>query len=147
MHPLGTNITMGDKVPLTDAQNKLEDLSGITLKPGENPYAAFIGACHDNHEEIQQLYAVHRTKRNAQQKDKFLSPGFGGLAIDQHLLKLERPHIEPGFRDERNCLVLWARPPIHVIQLAEKLQSMLKAAAPGMMPQLGHLRRAATNID
>ncbi len=82
-------------------------------------------------EEIQQLYSVHRTRRNAQQKDKFLSPDFSGLIIDQHLLKLERPHIEPGFQDERNCLVLWARPPIHVIQLAEKLQNMLKAAAPG----------------
>ncbi|GJN70775.1 ureidoglycolate lyase [Purpureocillium lilacinum] len=123
---------MGDKVSSTDAQNKLEDLSGIALKPGENPYAAFIKACHNSHEEIQQLYSVHRTRRNAQQKDKFLSPDFSGLIIDQHLLKLERPHIEPGFQDERNCLVLWARPPIHVIQLAEKLQNMLKAAAPGV---------------
>jgi hypothetical protein len=38
---------MSQPIP-EDARNKLEDLSGIVLKPGENPYAAFIGACHDN---------------------------------------------------------------------------------------------------
>ena len=74
---------------------------------------------------------MHRTKRNAQQKAKFLASDFAGLIIDQHLLKLQRPDIEPGFRDERNCLVFWARPPIHVIRLAAKVQDMLKAAAPG----------------
>jgi hypothetical protein len=31
-----------------DTRNKLEDLSGIVLKPGENPYAAFIKACENN---------------------------------------------------------------------------------------------------
>ncbi|KND89673.1 hypothetical protein TOPH_05672 [Tolypocladium ophioglossoides CBS 100239] len=113
------------------AGDKLEDLSGIVLKPGQNPYAAFIGACNDDHGEIQRLYAVHRIKRNAQQKAKFLAADFAGLVIDQHLLKLERPDVEPGFRDERHCLVLWARPPIHVICLAAKVQDMLKAAAPG----------------
>lgn len=81
--------------------------------------------------EIQQLYSVHRAKRNTQQNDKFLSPDFSGLAIDQTLLRLERPEVEPGFRDERHCLVLWARPPEHVIQLAAKLQSLLKDVAPG----------------
>lgn len=40
---------MSDKVSSTDAHNKLEDLSGIALKPGENPYAAFIKACHNSH--------------------------------------------------------------------------------------------------
>ena len=33
---------------LDDARNKLEDLSGIVLKPGENPYSAFINACNDD---------------------------------------------------------------------------------------------------
>lgn len=36
---------MGSILYSTDAKNKLEDLSGIVLKPGENPYEAFIRAC------------------------------------------------------------------------------------------------------
>lgn len=36
---------MGSTMYSTDAKNKLEDLSGIVLKPGENPYEAFIRAC------------------------------------------------------------------------------------------------------
>lgn len=38
---------MGSTMYSTDAQNKLEDLSGIVLKAGENPYEAFIQACDD----------------------------------------------------------------------------------------------------
>lgn len=38
---------MGSTLYSTDAQNKLEDLSGIVLKPGENPYEAFIRACNN----------------------------------------------------------------------------------------------------
>ncbi|GAB0138524.1 hypothetical protein EsDP_00006757 [Epichloe bromicola] len=118
--------------PDADASNRLEDLSGLVLQPGENPYAAFIKACHDDAKEIQSLYSVHRTKRNAQQKNKFLATDFKGLSIDQVILKLERPHLEPGFRDERNCLVFWARPPDHVVLLAARLQDMLKKVAPGL---------------
>lgn len=77
------------------------------------------------------LYSVHRTKRNAQQKEKFLTSDFKGLSIDQTILRLERPHVEPGFKDERNCLVFWARPPDHIVRLAAKLQDLLKKAAPG----------------
>lgn len=77
------------------------------------------------------LYSVHRTKRNAQQKEKFLASDFKGLSVDQTILRLERQHIEPGFKDERNCLVFWARPPDHIVQLAAKLQHLLKNAAPG----------------
>lgn len=29
-----------------DARNKLEDLSGVVPKPGENPYNALIEACN-----------------------------------------------------------------------------------------------------
>jgi hypothetical protein len=32
----------------TDVRNKLEDLSGVVLKPGENPYNALIEACHND---------------------------------------------------------------------------------------------------
>jgi hypothetical protein len=37
---------MGEAITPSDAQNKLEDQSGIVLQPGQNPYAAFIGACN-----------------------------------------------------------------------------------------------------
>jgi hypothetical protein len=36
---------MGSQLESTDAQNKLEDLSGIVVQPGENPYDALIRAC------------------------------------------------------------------------------------------------------
>ncbi|KAJ6787410.1 hypothetical protein PWT90_04810 [Aphanocladium album] len=113
-----------------DARNKLEDLSGILIKPGENPYEVFIKACNDNHAEIRTLYETHRVKRNAQQKEKFLSADYKELVIDQYLLRLVNPTVQPGFKDERNCLVIWARPPEHVILLAAKVQQMLKQAAP-----------------
>lgn len=80
--------------------------------------------------EIQTLYSTHRVTRNAQQKEKFLSPDFKELIIDQYLLRIEYPEIEPDFKDERNCLVFWARPPNHVLELASRLQSMLREACP-----------------
>ncbi|KAG6041706.1 hypothetical protein E4U41_002789 [Claviceps citrina] len=122
----------------SDAGTRLEDLSGLVLQPGENPYAAFIEACHDDAKEMQLLYAAHRTKRNAQQRDKFLARDFEGLAIDQTILRLERPHLEPGFRDERHCLVFWARPPDHVVGLAARVQEMMREAAPGLWLMPSH---------
>ncbi|UKZ62067.1 uncharacterized protein TrAtP1_003325 [Trichoderma atroviride] len=121
---------MGSVMYSTDAKNKLEDLSGIVLKPGENPYEAFIRACNDKPQEIQALYHAHRTKRNALQKAKFLSPDYKELVIDQCLLRLENPEMEPGFVDERNCLTVWARPPIHVVELAAQIQARLQQASP-----------------
>ncbi|KAG5998693.1 hypothetical protein E4U54_002138 [Claviceps lovelessii] len=121
-----------------DASDRLQDLSGLTLLPGENPYAALIDACHDDPKEIQLLYSVHRTRRNAQQRERFLAADFNGLSIDQTILKLERPHLEPGFRDERHCLVFWARPPEHVILLAVRLQKMLSEVAPGLWLMPSH---------
>ncbi|KAH7148670.1 RNA ligase/cyclic nucleotide phosphodiesterase [Dactylonectria macrodidyma] len=129
---------MTGQLPLPDAQNKLEDLSGIVLKPGENPYMALIKACDEKPAEIQALYSAHRTKRNAQQKEKFLASDFKELVIDQYLLRLEVPTVQPGFRDERNCLVIWARPPNHVIELAVKLQELLKEAAPNVWLMPAH---------
>ncbi|KAF4975269.1 hypothetical protein FZEAL_7936 [Fusarium zealandicum] len=120
------------QLELTDARNKLEDLSGIELKPGENPYTALIRTCNDSPAEIQTLYSVHRTKRNAQQAEKFRASDFQELIIDQYLLRLEDQAVEPGFRDQRNCLVVWARPPDHVIRLAAKLQELLRQAAPSI---------------
>ncbi|KAL4725402.1 hypothetical protein ACLX1H_007549 [Fusarium chlamydosporum] len=121
-----------------EARNKLEDLSGIQLQPGENPYNALIKACNDDPAEIQTLYSLHRTKRNAQQAEKFLATGFEELIIDQTLLRLEDPTIEPGFRDSRNCLVFWARPPDHIIRLASKVNELLKKAAPSVWLMPSH---------
>ncbi|KAF5025247.1 hypothetical protein F66182_2713 [Fusarium sp. NRRL 66182] len=121
-----------------DARNKLEDLSGIQLQPGENPYNALIKTCNDNPAEIQTLYSVHRAKRNAQQAEKFLASDFQELIIDQTLLRLEDQTVEPGFLDKRNCLVFWARPPDHIIRLASKLQELLKQAAPSVWLMPSH---------
>ncbi|KAK4164458.1 RNA ligase/cyclic nucleotide phosphodiesterase [Cladorrhinum sp. PSN259] len=116
----------------TDVRNKLEDLSGIIINEGENPYDALIKACHEDAAEIQSLYSTHRTTRNGQQQDKFLSPEFSELIIDPFLLRLENPDIEPGFKDPRHCLVFWARPPEHIVKLASHLQMLLKKAAPSL---------------
>ncbi|OBR07737.1 hypothetical protein CH63R_09258 [Colletotrichum higginsianum IMI 349063] len=128
---------MGSQLVSTDAKNKLEDLSGITILPGQNPYDAFIKACNDNPAEIQALYQAHRTKRNEQQKQKFIAPDYKELVIDPFLLRLENPKMEPGFQDPRNCFVFWARPPDHIVRLAAYVQALLKKAAPNawLMPQ------------
>ncbi|KAK3994652.1 RNA ligase/cyclic nucleotide phosphodiesterase [Cladorrhinum sp. PSN332] len=116
----------------TDARNKLVDLSGVIIKEGENPYDALIKVCDGDAAQIQSLYSTHRTTRNAQQRDKFLSPELSELIIDPFLLRLENPGIEPGFKDPRHCLVFWARPPEHIVKLASHLQGLLKKAAPSL---------------
>ncbi|KAK5628648.1 hypothetical protein RRF57_004365 [Xylaria bambusicola] len=130
---------MGSILESTDVKNKLEDLSGVAVKPGENPYNALIEVCHGDpvessfiliNTEIQALYAAHRLRRNAQQKQKFLDANFQELIIDPYLLRLENPHIEPGFKDTRNCMTFWGRPPIHVLELAGVIQQKLKDVAP-----------------
>ncbi|POS68728.1 hypothetical protein DHEL01_v212877 [Diaporthe helianthi] len=148
---------MSPALESTDAKNKLEDLSGVTIKPGENPYKALIEACHDDPAEIQSMYSTHRVNRNGQQKEKFLSSDYKEVLIDPFLLRLENPSIEPGYTDPRNCLVFWARPPDHIIKLASKVQSLLKEAAPNiwlMPPHRMHLTtleithsRTAAEID
>lgn len=55
--------------------------------------------------KIQELYAAHRVRRNAQQRDKFLAPDYKELIIDPYLLRLENPQIEPGFGEYENTLV------------------------------------------
>ncbi|RYC55953.1 hypothetical protein CHU98_g10259 [Xylaria longipes] len=102
---------MGSILESTDVKNKLEDLSGVVI-------------------EIQALYAAHRTRRNAQQKEKFLDTNFKELIIDPYLLRLEHPHVEPGFKDPRYCMTFWGRPPIHVLELAGAIQQKLKEVAP-----------------
>ncbi|KAL7799024.1 60S ribosomal protein L44 [Trichoderma ceciliae] len=135
---------MGSTMYSTDAKNKLQDLSGIVLKSGENPYEAFIKACDNKPQELQALYHAHRTKRNALQKERFLSSDYKELVIDQCLLRLENPTIEPGFRDERNCLVIWARPPNHIIELAAKVQRLLQQASPNIWLMPAHRMHMTT---
>ncbi|KAI1778139.1 RNA ligase/cyclic nucleotide phosphodiesterase [Hypoxylon cercidicola] len=134
---------MGSILESIDIKNKLEDLSGVVLKPGENPYNALIEACDDEPAKIQALYAAHRTRRNAQQREKFLASDYTELIIDPFLLRLENPQIEPGFvchtsspraahKDTRHCMTFWGRPPIHVLELAEVIQKKLKDVAPNI---------------
>ncbi|KAI1362703.1 RNA ligase/cyclic nucleotide phosphodiesterase [Xylaria arbuscula] len=123
---------MGSVLESTDIKNKLEDLSGVVVKPGENPYNALIEVCRGDPTEIQSLYAAHRLRRNAQQKQKFLDTNFKELVIDPYLLRLENPHIEPGFKDTRHCMTFWGRPPIHILELAGVIQKKLKDVAPGI---------------
>ncbi|RDW80032.1 hypothetical protein BP6252_04670 [Coleophoma cylindrospora] len=115
-----------------DALNKFEDLSGVNSALYQNPYDALLEACHDDPALIQARYDTHRTTRNAQQKAALLSPSFSGLNIDQILLKLEDQTIEPGFSDPRNCLVFWARPPKHIRDLVDRVQTKLRESAPGL---------------
>ncbi|KAI1380680.1 RNA ligase/cyclic nucleotide phosphodiesterase [Hypoxylon crocopeplum] len=123
---------MGSVLESTDIKNKLEDLSGVVMKLGENPYNALIEACNDEPAKIQALYAAHRVRRNAQQRDKFLASDYSELIIDPYLLRLENPQIEPGFKDTRYCMTFWGRPPIHVLELTEAIQKKLKAIAPNI---------------
>ncbi|EAA26625.2 hypothetical protein GE21DRAFT_9062 [Neurospora crassa] len=115
-----------------DAISKLEHLSGVKIRPGENPYDALIQICNDHPAEIQSLYASHRLTRNLQQQQQFLSADFKELIVDPVLLRLERPSVQPGFRDPRHCLVVWARPPEHILKLASHLQTLLQNAAPNL---------------
>ncbi|KAK0707595.1 RNA ligase/cyclic nucleotide phosphodiesterase [Lasiosphaeris hirsuta] len=123
---------MAPPLESTDLRNKLEDLSGVVVEHGANPYEALIKACHGSPANMQSLYEVHRRTRNSQQRKKFLSPNFKELILDPYLLRLENPNVEPGFRDPRNCLVFWARPPDHILKLASHVQMLLKKAAPNL---------------
>lgn len=82
--------------------------------------------------QLQTRYATHRNTRNAQQKEKLLSPEFSGLILDPVLQRLVDPTIEPDYVDPRNCIVFWARPPAHIRALVDRVQQKLKSLAPSM---------------
>lgn len=68
-----------------------EDLSGSTDHPKtDNPYHDLIESCNNDQADIQKRYDNHRTKRNAQQKEKLLAEDFAGVseAAFQHLTKI-----------------------------------------------------------
>lgn len=87
--------------------------------------------------KIQAKYDTHRTNRNAQQKDKLLSPDFTGVTVDEILARLENPNQYPDYEDPRHCLVFWARPTTKVKSLIAEVQSRLKDVVPNLwlMPQ------------
>ncbi|KAK4498224.1 hypothetical protein PRZ48_010881 [Zasmidium cellare] len=111
-----------------------EDLSGSTgtgVKT-DNPYHDLIESCDNDPAKIQAKYNTHRTNRNAQQKDKLLSPAFSGVIVDEILAKLENPKDHPDYKDPRHCLVFWARPTSQVKGLIAEVQSRLKEAVPNL---------------
>ncbi|EFX04557.1 hypothetical protein CMQ_1485 [Grosmannia clavigera kw1407] len=119
----------------TDVRNNYEDLSGAEIRPDDNPYESLIAASNDDpplQTQMQARYAVHRTTRNAQQRAKFLASDFQEVLVDPFLLRIENPSIEPAFEDPRHCVVFWARPPEHILRLADRVQQMLKKAAPNL---------------
>lgn len=50
------NVAMAPTLESTDIKNKLEDLSGVVIKPGENPYNALIEACGDDPVSFSSMY-------------------------------------------------------------------------------------------
>ncbi|KAH9861528.1 hypothetical protein J1614_011277 [Plenodomus biglobosus] len=119
------------------AQNAFVDLSGISTSAFSNPYDALISACEDDPAQIQSKYSLHRTMRNAQQREKLLAADFPGVNIDTILQKLSHPSIEPGYADPRHCLVFWGRPTHKVKQMIHRVQQELLTVAPSLwiMPQ------------
>ncbi|KAK8236472.1 RNA ligase/cyclic nucleotide phosphodiesterase, partial [Phyllosticta capitalensis] len=97
-----------------------------------NPYNALIDAAGGDATHIQALYSAHREGRNTQQREKLLSSDFAGVSVDPILLRLERPHLEPGFADTRHCLVFWARPPEKLKALVGEVQRRLGAVVPNL---------------
>ncbi|KAF2876523.1 RNA ligase/cyclic nucleotide phosphodiesterase [Massariosphaeria phaeospora] len=114
-----------------------EDLSGTSTSAFSNPYEALVAACQDDPVQIQARYTVHRTTRNAQQKARMLDQSFPGVIIDQILLRLSDPEIEPGYVDPRHCLVFWGRPTQKIKDLISRIQLELLTVAPNLwlMPQ------------
>ncbi|KAE8448094.1 hypothetical protein EG329_009859 [Mollisiaceae sp. DMI_Dod_QoI] len=122
---------MSSSLPASaDSRNKFEDLSGVDSAAYANPYDALIQACQNDPAKLQDRYSTHRVTRNRQQKEKLLSSEFSGLILDPILQRLMDPTIEPGFRDPRNCLVFWARPPAHIRALVDQVQQRLLSLAP-----------------
>ncbi|KAI9889869.1 MAG: transport between ER and Golgi ATPase protein [Vezdaea aestivalis] len=110
--------------------NPITDLSGLTSKEGGNPYDALIEASNNAAPSVQARYETHRTTRNQQQRAKLLAQDFPGVTLDPVLRRLQFPDIEPGFVDERHCLVFWARPPVKVKALIGLFQRRLLEIAP-----------------
>ncbi|KAJ3135798.1 hypothetical protein HK100_002291 [Physocladia obscura] len=114
-----------------------QDFSGVSTAEFENPYDALIAATGNDAEQLQVRYDSHRTARNAQQKEKLLSPEFPGFLIDFTLLRLVADQensvvTDSRFVDPRHSLVVWARPSKAIQQIVLQCQEMLHAVAPNL---------------
>lgn len=125
------------KISPSPANNAFVDLSGISTSAFSNPYDALISVCENDPTQIQSKYSLHRTSRNAQQKEKLLAADFPGVSIDPILQKLSNPTNELGYVDPRHCLVFWGRPTQKVKEIIHQVQQELLTVAPNMwiMPQ------------
>ncbi len=79
---------------------------------------------------IQAAYTKHRMTRNAEQASGLLSHEFEGMTLDPILSDLLDP-LWPEYVDPRNSIVFWARPPGHILELAQVLGERLKEVFPG----------------
>ncbi|KAJ6145107.1 hypothetical protein N7470_009002 [Penicillium chermesinum] len=98
----------------------------------DNPFQTLLTETGGDPVQLQSCYTRHRTNRNKQQKEKILSESFSGWAVDEILKRLEGPEKEEGYRDPRNCICIWARPPASVRKLIRDIQDELKAVAPSI---------------
>ncbi|KAI4269400.1 MAG: hypothetical protein LQ337_007309 [Flavoplaca oasis] len=68
---------------------------------------------------------------NDAQRKKFVNDR-SSVIIDPVLYKLVHPEKHPGFTDDRNCLVFWARPPSDLRSLVANIQQQLLTVAPSL---------------
>jgi hypothetical protein len=62
---------MAADMTLDEAYSKLDDFSRLPLKPGENPYAAFIKHCEDN--PVSDVFLSPRPPKKIKKKLKISS--------------------------------------------------------------------------
>ncbi|KAL8877653.1 MAG: hypothetical protein Q9198_004369 [Flavoplaca austrocitrina] len=117
--------------PANENGNVFEDLSGTSHATSDNPYDSLIDECSNDPTGIQARYTRHRETRNDAQRKKFVDDR-SSVIIDPVLYKLVHPEKHPGFTDDRNCLVFWARPPSDLRSLIAGIQQQLLTIAPSM---------------
>ena len=69
-----------------------------------------------------------------------ISRDFGGVLPDQYLSNRLK---DEEYVDPRNSLVFWARPPEKVLNLATKIQTIIKEVMPCKIPIIQHAGRSA----
>ncbi|KAL4889759.1 60S ribosomal protein L44 [Aspergillus ambiguus] len=101
-----------------------------------NPFDQLLIDSQDDPTRIQARYEHHRTDRNAQYKAKLLSPEFPGWQVDGTLSRLHAQEMNgtanggPPFKDNRNNLNFYARPPQHIRALVAEIQQDIRDVAP-----------------
>ncbi|KAJ5287032.1 hypothetical protein N7478_002718 [Penicillium angulare] len=95
-----------------------------------NQFQQFITGCGDDPKRIQGAYETHRSNRNAQFKEILLIPGFREWKFDEVLEKiLEADQGIAQYKDTRNNLSFWARPPKHIRKLVYDIQQEIASVA------------------